>query len=196
MVKNKYIILFSLLLAILSSCTMKEDIQRDLILETTPIDFDIPITTDIVNPVKLAEISTAADLHAMITENTKEFTVSDLKSIQITGFLLEIEGLNTGEGEEGEAPGEPDVTNTFKAFQNIRVQLKKPDESLLDIGVVNNANMQSEGLIQIPIIAGQELKEQLNNNAFTYIITGTANTPTTEIIKARAIVQYKLKLGM
>jgi len=205
MIKNKYIVLLCLSLAILSSCTMKENIQRDLILQTTPIAFNIPITTKVAAPVTLAEISTEADLNTLISEHANGFTAADLQSIQVTGFLLEIEGNDSeepgegevpGEGEEPGEPAEPDLTNTFKAFQSIRVQLRKPDNTLLDIGVINNANMQSGSSILIPITTPIELKDQLVNNAFTYVVTGTAINPTTAIIKAGATIQYKLKLGM
>ena len=200
MIKNKYTVLLCLCLGILSSCTMKEHIQRDLILQTTPIAFNIPITTNVTDTVTLAEISTETDLNTMISEHTTGFTTADLQSIQLTGFLLEIEGDDSGEvpGEPGEPgqPVEPDLTNTFKAFQNIRVQLRKPDKTLLQIGSINNANMGTTSSILIPITAPIELKDQMVNNAFTYVITGIANNPTTKIIKAEATVQYKLKLSM
>ena len=66
MVKNKYIILSSFLLAIFTSCTMKENIERDLIVETSPIEFNIPVVTTITDTVTLAELSTAADFNAVI----------------------------------------------------------------------------------------------------------------------------------
>ena len=200
MIKNKYMVLLCFSLGVLSSCTLKENIQRDLILQTTPIPFNIPVITNVTDTVTLAEISTEADFNTLISEHTNGFTASDLQSIQLAEFLLETEskngGGNAGGGEEPGTPGTPDLTNTFKAFQNIRVQLRKPDKTLLDIGTINNANMQSDSSIVIPIIARTELKDQLVNNAFTYVITGTANSPTTAIIKASATVQYKLKLSM
>lgn len=195
MIKNKYIVLLCFMLGILSSCTMKENIQRDLILQTTPIAFNIPIITNVTDSVTLAEISTETDLNTMISEHTNGFTTADLQSIQLTGFLLEIAGEAPGEPVPGE-PVEPDLTNTFKAFQNIRVQLRKPDKTLLDIGTINNANMQTGFSITIPVPAALELKDQLVNNTFTYVVTGTANSPTTKIINASATVQYKLKLSM
>ncbi len=191
MVKNKYTLLLSFMLLLITSCTMKENIERDLILETTPIDFNIPIVSSITDTVSLAEISTQADLNALITEHTNGFTVNDLKSIQITSFRILMINQHPG------ADTIPvDSVNNLRAFRSISVKLKKPDKSLLTIGLMNNSNAQTDTLVQVPITNNQELKDQLNNNAFNYVITGVALRPTTEIIKAQAIVQYKFKLGM
>ena len=89
-----------------------------------------------------------------------------------------------------------DSVNNLRAFRTIRVQLKKPDNTLVQIGLINNINAQSDTPIQIPISTKEDLKDQLINNAFHYVISGLADTTTTKIIKAEAIIQYKLRLAM
>jgi len=184
MVKNKYILLFSILLAIISSCTKSENIHRDLVLETEGIDFDIPILPVADAPITLGEISTETDLNNMISQNTGQFSTENLQSMKISGFQIEIAVDTT----------EVDTVNNFKAFDYIMVQLKKPNNELLDVGRIPNSAMQTATLIQVPITTTQELKDEFSTGVLTYVITGVASTATTKVMNARAIAQYKLTL--
>ncbi|WP_354332050.1 hypothetical protein [Pedobacter sp. CG_S7] len=177
-----------IVIALFSSCTIKENIQRDILLETGAMLFDIPVTTDLTDTLTLATLSSTADLNTIITENTKQFTASDVKSFRITSFQVEIENSDTTQVVN--------QINTFRAFEYVKVQLKKSNDTLLDIGRINNSAMTSGSIIQIPITAIQDLKDEISTGKFTYIITGVARTPTTKIMNARAVAQYKLTLGI
>lgn len=185
MVKTKYILLFSILLSIISSCKKSEDIHRDLILQTEGIDFDIPILPISLDPVSLGEISTEADVNEMISQNAGQFTTDNLQSMKISGFQIEI-------AVDPEA--EEDLVNNFKAFDYIRVELKKPNKELLEVGRIINSAMQKTTSIQVPITTTQELKDEFSTGVLTYVITGVTSTATTKIMNARAIAQYKLTL--
>jgi hypothetical protein len=190
MVKNKYILLFAILITSLSSCTMKESIQRDILINTDPMVVNIPIVTSLLEVVPLAEVSSKTDLNTLISQNTNQFSIADLRSFRISGFQMEIEDQPVGDSVL------VDSVNNFKAFDQIRVQLKRGNNQLLDIGTINNSAMQSSVAIQIPITTTQELKDDVSGGNLTYVITGIARDSTTKIIKASAIAQYKLTLGM
>ena len=185
MVKNKYILLFSILLTIISSCTKSENIHRDLVLQTEGLDFDIPVLPISTDPVSLAEVSTEMDLNEMIMQNAGQFSTENLQSMKISGFQIEI----AVDPEAAE-----DLVNNFKAFDYIMVQLKKPNNELLEVGRILNSAMQTVTLIQVPITTTQELKDEFSGGVLTYVITGVASTATTKIMNARAIAQYKLTL--
>ena len=188
MEKNKYTFLFLIVIALLSSCTIKEHIQRDIVLETEDMLFDIPVTTNLIDTITLATLSSTADLNTVITENTNQFTASDMKAFSISAFQIELENNDPTQAV--------DQINTFRAFEYVKVQLKKADDKLLEVGRINNSAMTSGSIIQIPITATQDLKDEISTGKFTYIITGVARTPTTKIMNARAVAQYKLTLGI
>lgn len=183
MVQNKHALLLSLIVLLLSACTIKENIQRDINIETDSVKFNIPVTTNIVDTVTLAEINSNVNLTELIVNRTNQFTVSDLKSAHITGFKIEL--VN------------PDSTiNNLMAFDYLSVKIKGPNLKTLDLGVVNNNSTQFASSINVPITGGShELKEYLSGG-FTYIITAVTRTATTKIINAKAVAQYKLTLEM
>jgi hypothetical protein len=195
MVKNKYILLFTMLLGILSSCSIKENIQRDILIETTPTAINIPLITNITTATTLAEVDIAADLNTLISESTGQFSAADLKSVRITGFILEIEEEQIPDDGEAGEDEEVDLTNTFEAFDNITIQLKTQDGQLINIGNINNNSFTSSIFVQVPTTQAQDLKEAFTTGNFTYIITGVARNATTKIIKANVYSQYKLTLG-
>ncbi len=198
MAKNRYIIMFPILYMLVSSCSMKENIQRDILVETSSTAVNIPIVTNITTATTLAEVNVAADLNSVISQSTGQFTAADLQSITITGFLLEIEketalpgsGGETGEGEE------EDLTNTFEAFDSITVHLKSQDGQLIEIGTINNNSFTSPLLVKVPTTNAGELKDVFQSGSFTFVITGLANNVTTKIITTNVYSQYKLRLAI
>ncbi|WP_432712496.1 hypothetical protein [Pedobacter sp.] len=191
MVKNKYIYLLSLLLTLVVACGTKENIQRDLVVTTSAIAFDIPISSDITDTLALATLKTPTDLNQVISEGAPGFTLADLKSIRVSGFAIEIPGQ-----EEVEAGEEEDLTNTLKAFESIKLKVQKTDNKLIELGVINNSAMQASDAISLPIARMEEVNQEINAGTLTYVISGLRRTPTTKLIKAQCYIQYKLTLGM
>ncbi len=194
MVKNRYILVFTILIMALSSCRMKENIKRDIVIETTPTLINISLINNITTATTLAEVNVAADLNSIITQSTGQFSAADLKSIRITGFFLEIKKKDPlpGNGKDEDV----DLTNTFKAFDNITVQLKTKDGQLVNIGNINNNSITSPLLVQVPTTNAPELKDAFQTGAFTFVITGIARNATTKIINANVYSQYKLTLAI
>jgi hypothetical protein len=186
MVKNRQFILPALISILLLSCTMKDDIQRDIVIETDPIDFNIPLRTNIEDTLEIAEVQGTVDLNQRIAENTDQFTLANLRSAYITKFSIQL----------GAADADS-VTNNIAAFSYFKVQLKTADKPLIQLGVVSNVSTQYARSLNFNITAAtQQLQEYLSAGTLSYVITGVSRNATTQVIPAKAVATYKLTLGM
>jgi peptidoglycan hydrolase-like protein with peptidoglycan-binding domain len=184
MAKNRQFLLPGLASVLLLSCTMKDDIRRDIIIETDSINFSFPITTNFEDTVTIAELQNKVDLNQQVTDNTDQFTLANLRSAYITKFVIKLD--------------DPDTNgNDLSAFSTIKVQMKAAAKPLIQLGATNNISTQNLNTLNVTITAAtQQLQEYLNADGLTYVISGVGRDATTKVIQAKAVAGYKLTLGM
>ncbi|MBG6233698.1 putative membrane protein [Pedobacter sp. CAN_A7] len=163
---------------------MKEDIKRDIVIETDSINFIVPISTNLEDTLTIAELQNKVDLNQQVEDNTDQFTLADLRSAYITKFVIKLD--------------DPDTNgNDLSAFSSMRVQMKAAAKPLIQLGATNNISTQNLNTLNVTITAAtQQLQEYLNADSLTYVITGVARDSTTKVIQAKAVAGYKLTLGM
>jgi hypothetical protein len=185
MVKNRQFLLFGFASMLLLSCTMKDDLQRDIVIKMDPIDFNIPLMTNLEDTLEIAEIQGKVDLNQQISENADQFALANLRSAYITKFSIQL----------GKA--DADSVENMAAFSYFKVQLKRTDKPLIQLGVANIAPSQNTRTINFNITAAtQQLQEYLSTGTLTYVISGVSRNATTQVIPAKAAATYKLTLGM
>ena len=184
MAKNRQFLILGLISILLMSCTMKDDIQRDIVIETDSIGFTIPILTNLEDTLTIAELQNTVDLNQQVNNNTDQFTLADLRSAQITKFVIKLDKPDT----DG---------NDISAFSYLRVQLKAPGKPTIQLGVNNNVSTSYAATLNINITATPlQVQEYLSAGDLTYVITGLLRDPTTKAMQAKAVAGYKLTLGM
>ena len=186
MAKNRQFLLYGLASMLLVSCTMKDDIERDIVIETKPMDFNLPLRTNLEDTLDMAEVQGSVDLNQQIAENANQFTIANLRSAYITKFSIQL----------GEADADS-VINNIAAFSHFKVELKTPDKPLIELGVANNISTQYARSLNFSITAAtKQLQEYLSAGTLTYVISGVSREATTQVIPASATATYKLTLGM
>ncbi|WP_432710919.1 hypothetical protein [Pedobacter sp.] len=184
MVKIKQHLILGLISLILFSCTLKEDIQRDVVIETDSIGFTIPILTNLENTVIIAELKNSIDLSQNVTESTDQFTIADLRSAQITKFVIKLDNPDTN-------------GNGISAFSYLSVQLQASGKPSIQLGANTNIPTSYATTINITVTATtQQLQDYLNAPDLTYVISGQLRDATTKALQAKAVAGYKLTLGM
>jgi hypothetical protein len=153
-------------------------------LETDSISFSIPLKTNLVDTLVIAELQNQVDLTEQIANSTDQFTIANLRSAYLTKFVLKID------------KPEPEGDN-LSDFSSIKVQLKATDKPLILLGITNNIPNQNLATLNVTITAAQQdLQEYLNAAGLTYVVSGVSRTATTTVLQAKAVAGYKLTLGM
>ena len=184
MVKNSRFLFLSLMSVLFLSCTMKDNLQRDIVINTDAIEFSIPIRTNLEDTLLIAELQNKVNLSEQIANNNNQFTVADLRSAYLTSFIIKLDELDT-------------PNNDISSFISIKVELKATAKPLILLGITNNIPNRDSDSLNVNITASaQPLQDYLNADNMTYVISGVARNATTKVIQAKAVARYKLTLGM
>lgn len=189
MAKNKVLTFLILIATLLTACSTKESLQRDLIVGNE-IPFDVAASTNLLDTMLLSQTNVSSDLNGVITENTGNLNASNLSSVKLALFTIDLKS------EEVDGIPQLDTVNNLQAFDYIRVQIKSNTEKLLNIGSINSSNIQSASTLQLPLTddARQDLVKYFSDGTLTYIITGVNGKETTQIRRLTAKAVYKLTL--
>ena len=175
-----------LALCLFYSCSkVNESIQRDIVLSSGPVTFNIPVISVFTDStlVKLGTFNASANLDEMIKSETQhEFGAANILNIKISQLTLEL--------------SETDTVNSLGNFLLLNAQLVKGSDAPITLASKDNNPTSTAKIINLPIVSGsRDLKQYLEGTNTSYTINAIVQSATTKVMKATVTPYYTITLG-